>query len=78
MERNAETAGGKAVKRCWACARVLPVAAFGKNCRNADGLHSECRECRRKAWRDKHGGLPHALRAFTTDELAEELSRRSQ
>ena len=37
----------EATKRCSSCKQSLPVAAFHKNCWRPDGLHNQCKSCRR-------------------------------
>lgn len=34
------------VKTCYKCKRELPVSAFARNASRADGLQSQCRECK--------------------------------
>ncbi len=63
-------------KRCYRCGRALPVSAFGPNIARRDGLNDECRECRRQRYMEAHGGLQHAMRRFSDDELLDELHRR--
>lgn len=65
-------------KRCRQCGKEKDISEFGSNARNADGLHSECRDCRRQEYRDRHGGLKHALRNFRTDEIIDEVVRRAK
>jgi len=40
------------VKRCSYCKENLPLTAFGKNRRQADGLQNYCNHCRRVYWND--------------------------
>lgn len=51
-------------KVCKTCGRELPVEAFGKHARTADGLQPVCRECQRTARK----GVPLGPRKRRTDD----------
>lgn len=68
--------GHQCRKRCSHCGKIKPLTEFARNCLRPDGRTLNCYECRRREYRDAHGGLRRALRRFATDELQQELNRR--
>lgn len=52
-----------AMKRCSACKQEKPSEEFNKNASQADGLHNECRECKRERDRLRYGGNSESIRA---------------
>lgn len=65
-------------KRCRACGKEKDISEFGSNAYRPDHLNTECRECRRKQYREKHGGVTYALRNFGTNEIIDEVVRRAK
>ncbi len=63
-------------KRCSKCGEVKAAANFAKDISRPDGLNAECRQCRRQRYQAAHGGVEHALRYFTDEELMGEVVRR--
>jgi len=62
-------------KKCsGTCKKVLPLEAFGPNAHKADGLQSECRDCRKALntkWRDANPGYWSEWYAANKDKRAE-------
>ena len=48
IKRNYDNEGNLISKECSCCHKVKPVSEFNKHKSRADGLHSECKECRKK------------------------------
>lgn len=63
-------------KTCKACGAEKPLSDFGRDLTTPDGYKYVCRACRCSEYRKQHGGTSHALRNFTSAELAEEIVRR--
>lgn len=64
------------LKTCLRCGQQKPLTDFGRDVRNSDGHACYCIMCRRRMWRETHGGLRHVFARFTTEEIEEELNLR--
>lgn len=49
---QAYTADDQPTKRCGHCDRVLPLSAFSRRTKSADGHQGRCRECAKKGWKE--------------------------
>lgn len=65
----------EATKRCCTCHRELPLAAFNRRSRAADGLQSRCRDCSR-AWYEQHRAAHMANAARRSKRARDELAAR--
>lgn len=72
-------------KECSACHRVLPAQDFYPSKNTPDGLLSRCKECQKKAARQRYHAITAAatanvlgnpLAAFSPRQLIDELRRR--
>src|SRR5574344_1510599 len=52
MQRNYDNEGNLISKECSCCHEVKPVSEFNKHKRHSDGLHSKCKECRKKYYQE--------------------------
>lgn len=64
-------------KVCPGCGRELPLSAFNRHPRSADGRMKECKECtRRRLHSSKKSAKSNPLAQFTARELMRELKAR--
>lgn len=63
-------------KKCKSCGRTLPLEAFLKCNRTADGRMNECKECRERRRKSAETSSGNPLEKFTGRQLIEELRRR--
>ncbi|SEA80212.1 hypothetical protein SAMN04487851_11483 [Prevotella sp. tc2-28] len=80
MENEVVSASGTSEEQkkvCPGCGRELPLSAFNKHPRSADGHMKECKECtRRRLHSSKKSAKSNPLAQFTARELMKELKTR--
>src|SRR5437868_15336536 len=47
-------------KACTKCGEIKPLEAFHKAIRGMNGYCSQCKDCRKKQWNERHKGNPRA------------------